>query len=786
MIQRFSLRRTIFILSLLLFTIVQAAVYFAIYLTNNNAIDAQINTSLNTTNQVFERLFHTQVDVLRNNTVLLAQDFRLNEALRSDNSTTVKSALETILKRGQGDLAMLLSPDLKVSHQAQNGPFIALTSASVSDLVQQLGSDTPPNAIYVHSKTRLYEMIIVPIQGAIHVGWLALGKELGTVEAATIHTISTMSTDLAFAFKHNDQWTISGLSDTRNGLISSVLSQDLNASSGLKKDNITKMKGRDYRVRYAPFPGETLNLDVNKRILILYTPMDILEAPYTPVYFVLTFISGLGVIILFIGSYFISDGVSKPISRLARAAENISQGDYRKIGGSFAFKETTILAGSFNKMVTAVKDREEEILFRSHHDSETGLPNRIMFEAITDKALSSNGNLCVVVAELQELQSLRIILSHKNVTDLIRRVAERLAYLTGEKVARLSTDSVCFILKDQDQATKLLPDLFKGFEAPFMLQDINIDVRLLYGIAGQSMTHEKTADLMLNAYSAIDLARASNKRYIVYDCDIQSTQEQHLSLMSDLREDIKNGHVHFAYQPKLDISSNTIIGAEALIRWVSPKHGFVSPEIFIPMTERLGEITQLTSWILGETIRQASDWSLKNLNLKLSINLSTRDLQNEHLPTLVQMLLREHKLPASRICLEVTESAVMDDMDQALQTLEELSSMDIMLSIDDYGTGYSSLAYLKKLPVQELKIDKAFVLKLASSEADQILVKSTIDLAHNLGLSVTAEGVEDIESLIYLKEQNCNIAQGYHISRPLPPDEFEAFIVNYAKQQQSA
>jgi EAL domain-containing protein (putative c-di-GMP-specific phosphodiesterase class I) len=246
-------------------------------------------------------------------------------------------------------------------------------------------------------------------------------------------------------------------------------------------------------------------------------------------------------------------------------------------------------------------------------------------------------------------------------------------------------------------------------------------------------------------------------------------------MMGELRSGLDRGEFRLYYQPKIDIATEKVTAAEALIRWIHPVRGFMPPDSFIPLAEQTGNIQKLTSWALDTAISQVAVWKKQGIDIKVAINLSARDLSNRHLPNEVETLMAKHGATINQLILEITESAVMEDPKQTMEVLSALNKMGATLSIDDYGTGYSSMSYLKSLPVQEIKIDKSFVMKLASNNGDEILVKSTIDLGHNLGLKVTAEGVEDRASLDILKSYGCETGQGYHISKPVPAPDFEKF-----------
>jgi EAL domain-containing protein (putative c-di-GMP-specific phosphodiesterase class I) len=232
-------------------------------------------------------------------------------------------------------------------------------------------------------------------------------------------------------------------------------------------------------------------------------------------------------------------------------------------------------------------------------------------------------------------------------------------------------------------------------------------------------------------------------------------------------------------QPKLALDTGVVIAVEALIRWDHPERGFIYPDQFIPFAEQTGFIRQLTLWVLNESARICSRWAAQGLQLKMSVNLSTLDLLDQDLPEKFSAVLQRHHVAPAVFCLEITESAIMDDPVRAQQTLEKLHAMGVDLSIDDFGTGYSSLAYLKRLPVDELKIDQSFVLNMEQDAGDAKIVKSTIDLGHNMGLRVVAEGVENLAVMRLLKDMGCDQAQGYFIGRPMSADSFITWLAEW-------
>jgi EAL domain-containing protein (putative c-di-GMP-specific phosphodiesterase class I) len=285
---------------------------------------------------------------------------------------------------------------------------------------------------------------------------------------------------------------------------------------------------------------------------------------------------------------------------------------------------------------------------------------------------------------------------------------------------------------------------------------------------------------------AQQLAQSDRARLSLYRAETDPHQPELLSLMSDLRQGIQRDELELFYQPKLDLRTRRVVGAEALVRWNHPTRGTVMPDLFIGLAEETGNIQGMTRWALATGLGQAAEWRRLGFELRVSINLSVRDLEDDTLPEQIATLLAANDLPVQALVLEITESALMNEVDAAVAVLQRLSDQGIALSIDDFGAGQSSLTYLRRLPVSEVKIDKAFVLKLAHYLDDRTIVQAVVDLGHRLGYSVTAEGVEDAESLELLSSFDCDHAQGYFIARPLPAAQFVRFLDDQRKSNEKA
>jgi len=318
--------------------------------------------------------------------------------------------------------------------------------------------------------------------------------------------------------------------------------------------------------------------------------------------------------------------------------------------------------------------------------------------------------------------------------------------------------------------------IIAALEAPILFEEQSLDVGTSIGIAHFPEHGQDAQTLVRNADIAMYAAKRNKTGFATYEQHYDTSQQEHLSLLGELRRAVERHELRLYYQPKVSLHSSHVSAVEALIRWEHPTRGLVSPVQFIPFAEHTGYIKLLTRWVLREAVRQCGEWLREGLTLQVSVNISARDLMNRELPEHVAELLAEYDVTPGLLCLEITESGFMEDPGHAQKVLDRLAELGVKLSIDDYGTGYSSLSYIMKLPVQELKIDQSFISRMANDEEISTIVRSTIDLGHNLGLQVVAEGVEDMAVWNMLRTLGCDDAQGYFMSKPLEPRALARWI----------
>ena len=436
--------------------------------------------------------------------------------------------------------------------------------------------------------------------------------------------------------------------------------------------------------------------------------------------------------------------------------------------------------------ITERKAQQEQLRHQALHDALTGLPNRLL---LSDRLVHALEMACrwgepmgLLLLDLDRFKEVNDTLGHQIGDDVLVVVAERLskAIRASDTVARIGGDEFAVLLPavtDLPNARMVAERIVKSLSEPLhVLDGLTLDVGVSIGIALYPDHAEEAGKLMQCADVAMYTAKQGQLGISLYDEEKDNHSVRHLTLTGALRRAIENDELSFHYQPKIEISTLQVASLEALARWDHPEHGAIPPQEFVLHAERTGLIEALTLWAFGTALRRIVAWREEGLDLSLAVNLSARNLHEENLPDILEKLFVEHGVDPRSLILELTESALMMDPEGAFKVVERLADMGVRLSIDDFGTGYSSLAYLRLLPVQELKIDQSFVRGMNENEEDLVIVRSTIDLAHNLGLQVVAEGIETAQHIEVLQELGCDIGQGFHIGRPMPDDALTKWL----------
>lgn len=770
---------------LALLLVVQALSYWFIQDSINGNARTAIQAELNTGEKVLMHLLDQNASNLDQATRVLAADYGFRAAVASGDRETVNSALLNHSERIHADIALFTDGDFAVQASTTDKPdrFLAAIRRHAE---QSLTDATPARQIEIIGGEP-FQIVTVPVRAPALIGWVGMGFRVGEAQLQDMRALSGLevallvprtdtSPDIALSTFARAQWP--------------ALQQAWQDSTAQLKANVPyralQLGDDEYSVRTVVLnaaPGQTVVTAA------LMRSVSQALAPYQRLQLTLLILTGLGVIIFAVGGLYTAQRITNPLRRLAQSARRLEQGDYGETVQSRDSGEIGELSQSFETMRQAIQARETQISRLAYEDPLTGLPNRVQFRMRLDEAMQKSrhtGSACtVLMLDMDRFKHVNDILGHRFGDRLLQAVADRLRVQAlphpQAMLARLSGDEFALLLP-RTQAQDAFPiaqSILRTFETPITLDEHTVDLSAGIGIAS-APAHGDDPDLLLGrAEIAMYAAKQQQAGAIIYHPGLDSSSDESLTLLSELRQAVDTGQLRLFLQPKIDLRTGEVIGAEALVRWAHPTRGMVPPMRFIPFAEQTGFIRMITLWVIEQVAAFGAQLDQKGLTLKLAVNLSTRDLMDPELPNKISQLIDRHHLTPARLVLEITESAIMDDPQRALQTLERLHALGVKLSIDDFGTGYSSLAYLKRLPVDELKIDQSFVKHMETDLDDAKIVRSTIDLAHNLGLSVVAEGVETAKAWKLLAGLNCDEAQGYFIAKPMPSDELIEWLAGW-------
>ncbi len=771
-------RITIFFVTLL--ALVQGFAFLLVNAANTDNARESIRKELISGERIFQRLLEQNRNQLVQGASILSGDFAFREAIATNDSSTLASVLKNHGARIHASRMMLVSLENNLLADTMHGDNAArpFPFPKLLDSAREHGQASTTLLI----ENRPYQIVVVPVKAPLPIAWLAMGFEVDDKLTEDLRAL----TGLQVSFLHregNKSWTV--LASTLPNDLRGALTKGLNDSS-VKDDLHLSLAFADSEYETGVIQLE--DHDNQKIVAVLQRSLDEALETFTRLRAVLITLAIVSLIVSIAGGVLIAGSVTSPLAELTAGAEKIQKGNYSEPIELIRNDEVGILAKSLNHMREDIAKREKEILRLAYEDILTGLPNRAMFN---DRLLQTlrlakrtGSRFSVLMMDLDRFKVINDTLGHTVGDEVIKQVATRLKNLLRESdtVARLGGDEygVLLPLAGGDNTDVIVNKIVNTLEEPIVFDGQPLDVGASIGIASYPEHGEEPDLLVRRADMAMYLAKRTNIGFATYAYESDSSSQGQLSLLGELRHAIEQNELLLHYQPKIDLTLGSVSGAEALVRWQHPKRGFVPPNDFIPFAERTGYVRAVTRWVIEATLRQCKEWQAENIILPISINISTRDLLNPELPEIVKGLLQKYGVDANLVCFEITESGIMEDPNRALQTLTGLDALGVRLSIDDYGTGYSSLAYLKKLPVDEMKIDRAFVLNMTEDNDDFVIVRSTVELAHNLGLKVVAEGVETKVCLERLRELGCDHAQGYFMSKPLPPDKLRVWLKEWA------
>ena len=762
---KFGTRLTLFFTVTLLAIVLSTGLAIRSLLRDTLIEDGKIQVAVSEAR--FGRQLSELGDSLAEGVRLLTLDFALRRSIADRDAATVLSALRNHGRRIGATRMILSGTDGAIAADTTESDASATMPFPYPALLERAGEDGSAASVAVIDKKPVW-LVVVPVMAPDPIGFIAAAIPLDDAQLSRLRDLIGLPGQLSLATGQAGAWR------RLAGTVGTTVPRYLPPSDGT---------------------ATIANVDGDETIVftrILATPRDsppvmaIIEYPvseavrrYLRILYGLVPALTLGLLAALFGLAMIARGVSRPIEDLARQTKRIAAGDYTAPEPLRRHDELGQLSVALSDMTHAISEREDRILHQATHDPVTGLANRDALAAAIDQRPINTRGAILVIAFTRWRDATRTV--GREVGDrLMRASAVRICAQFPENtpIGAIGESSFAVFLEgaDADAATQAAAFITDSFEVPYQEGELTIDTPVAVGISVRPDHGTEAVHLLRRGEIALMSALSADTHTALYLPAADPHRPERLSLMSDLRGGLMRGEFELVYQPKLDLRHNTIDGAEALVRWNHPTRGRIQPDDFIALAEETGNIQHLTRWALRTGLTEAARWRSLGIDIRIAINLSVRDLTDDTLPRSIAGLLREAALPARALVLEVTESAIMGEPEAALAVLRLLEEQGIDLAVDDFGVGQSSLAYLRRLPVREIKLDKSFVQELHRNIDDQIIVRLVVELAHGLGYRVTAEGVEDDASLALLRSFGCDYAQGYFIARPLPVADFQAFV----------
>jgi diguanylate cyclase (GGDEF)-like protein len=602
---------------------------------------------------------------------------------------------------------------------------------------------------------KIYQLVAVEVKSPLPVAWIVMGFELDQDAANGLAKISGLEVSLLM---HSGAiWKNVVTSDPVAALgapVRAIAAQPMMAP-GLEKPEAKHALERSLADARAPFERLTTSL---------------------------FWIAGVSVIGFGWAAFWIARNITRPLQELTESVHQIRGGIYDSAPKLQRSDELGVLAEGLQLMQSAVMSRDQSIRRLAYEDPLTGLMNRTAFSDNLREALAAaaGSSIGVAVINLNRFRRINEHLGYSVGDAVLANVASRLTSVPSvtSSVARLAADQFAAFtrLRNPKDLQAWGTSLLLALSEPVVVEAQPIDISATIGLAASLAAAPAADDLLRCADLALEQARREKRPLAMYEEALHSATRDQLSLLGELRHAVEHDELRLFFQPKIELATGRVTGAEVLLRWQHPSRGLLMPAAFIPFAEQTGFIRRMTRWTLDRAIAQAVGWHRAGNSLPLAVNISADDIADVRFDARVASLLTRHQLPPSLLTLELTESGFIEDPNQALSMLDALAALGVNLSIDDFGTGYSSLSHLARMPANEVKIDRSFVQGLESDAEYAAVVRSAIDMGHSLGMKVVAEGIETDVAAQRLRAFGCDIAQGYLYARPMPCEALEIWL----------
>ncbi|GAC16740.1 bifunctional diguanylate cyclase/phosphodiesterase [Aliiglaciecola lipolytica] len=765
-----SLNQHVFRLSSGLVLLCAIAILVNVWISTIDQAKQQLANNLKVAESVFKQVLETRESQLFNSADVLTSDYGFKAAIGSQDSPTIDSVLVNHGNRISADLMALISLSGSVRNST-SGNLIPGSDFPYPQLIEQAVVEGGASEILLIDD-KLYQALLLRVRVPGAPALAMVGFEINNNLLSLTKSITQL--DATIQVKRNDQSMFQA---------STLSTQALNSSVMLENEDISWIDLSfmpDHQYISKSFLLEQSQQD--QIWVMMSEDSQRLFGEFNQLQIKVTVIALLSVLLALLFGALVSRKLSRPLGKLSFVAHKIAAGNYEQsIDVSSNTREIDELATSFQTMQDNIRERQKQISYQASHDMLTDLQNRYQIrDVITDK-FAANQSFQVIGANILGFRGINDIFGYQNGDYCLQTVASRFKQLGGES-ARLNGGEFLWI-PASPIALDELREIQKRIEQPVTIDDVVMNIKLAIGVLSCPDNCENTENVFKRLNISLDEARTSVGLLVKYHEDFEKRYARRLAIISELKHALVSAQseLKMVYQPKLELKAGKVTHAEALIRWNSSTLGFVPPDEFIGIAEQAGLIGQVTDFVIKTAIIDAKRIVESGLDICIAINLSAKDILNPKLLSVIEQHLKHYQVDASRLSFEITESDLVADPKKAVDELNRFREMGFSLAIDDFGTGYSSLAYLKQLPVSELKIDKSFVLKLAEQSSDQQIVQTILELAHNFQLGVIAEGVENQQSLKLLKEWGCDWVQGYHVCRPIDVEDMIQWCLQNAQ-----
>ncbi len=744
-------------------------ILFVWFATSKHA-ETQLERELDIAEEIFKRIFKSREDQLYNSALVLTDDFGFKQSIATKDKNTIASVLKNHSERISADLMTAIDLDGNIISSTSNS-FLAKKTFPNKELIDAAIRDGGAISFLQFNQT-LYQIILLTVDAPEPIAIAQLGFEVDKELINSLKDLTKLDIIVESAKTDSNPLFISSLNKEETQRISATNDNSMNI-------DLASIIQRDHFISKKFSLLDTKELSIS---ILLAENIDKLFSEFHDLQYKIIITTLIALTISLLAVAVFSKHLTLPLSILAKKTHRIADGQYdNQIDIKANSREIDELLSSFKTMQTKIHNREAKILYQSNHDRLTGLLNRFGMQEIINKRSSSQPDFSIIGIRINDYRNIRDTFGYSSGDEYIKTLSNRVLKITNI-AAKISTNEILlFITGCIDKDTE--KNIQESLRRDILVDGIEIRPNLALGSVLCDNIDTKE-NLFRRVTMTLDKAVSEPDNIIHYSNAIEEEYLTRLNILNLLKSALHDNPDEFsiAYQPKLHVGSNTISKAEALLRWNNPTIGFVSPEVFIPMAEQAGLIQMITKMVIKKVFSQITKWQKKGKNYQIAINLSVHDIKDTELLAFIKNQLEEYQITTNCISFEITESDLMDDPKQAAKNLCEYRNAGFSLSIDDFGTGHSSLSYLKNMPINELKIDKSFILKVDKNPEDRNIVQTIISLAKMFDLQVVAEGVENSESLELLNAWGCDWIQGYYISKPLHADDFLDFLHQEEKQ----